>query len=56
MVKKETCPVCQGNRVVAVERRPGAREWRPCYECHGAGYRVRVVPGAGLPGGITGRH
>ncbi len=47
MVKKETCPVCKGNKVVEVEPRPGSKDWRPCHGCNGAGYQVRVVHGLG---------
>jgi len=43
MVTKQTCTVCKGNRVVAVELRPGSKDWRPCHGCNGAGYQVRVV-------------
>lgn len=49
MVRKETCPVCRGNKVISVESRAGAGNWRPCHGCNGAGYRVRVTPGGGLP-------
>ncbi len=56
MVRKETCPVCKGNKMVAVERRPGTPEWRHCPGCNGSGYQVRVVHGAGLPGGLAGRY
>ena len=49
VVKKETCPVCKGNKVVSVERQSGAKEWRPCHGCNGTGYTVRLVPGTGLP-------
>ena len=56
MVRKETCPVCKGNKVVAVEARPGTSEWRPCNGCNGSGYQVRVVHGIGATGMITGRY
>ena len=49
MVKKETCPVCKGNKVVSVERQDGTKDWRQCHGCNGSGYQVRVVPGTGLP-------
>jgi DnaJ-class molecular chaperone len=48
MVRKETCPVCKGNRVISVEPRPGAKEWRQCMGCNGTGYLVRIAPGRGL--------
>lgn len=47
MVKKETCPVCKGNKVVSIERRPGAHEWKPCPGCNGTGFQVRIMSGAG---------
>jgi len=50
MVRKETCPVCRGNRVITVEPRPGAKQWCPCNSCNGTGYLVRIVAGGGLPG------
>ncbi|MEA5074870.1 MAG: hypothetical protein VB139_00795 [Coriobacteriia bacterium] len=50
MVRKETCPVCRGNRVITVEPRPGIKEWRPCNGCNGTGYLVRISAGGGLPG------
>lgn len=43
MVKKETCPVCKGNKFVAIERKPGAKDWKPCHGCNGIGYQVRVM-------------
>ena len=49
MVKKETCPVCKGNKVVSVERQDGTKDWRQCQGCNGSGYQVRIVPGAGMP-------
>ncbi|MDP2299774.1 MAG: hypothetical protein Q8M55_03570 [Actinomycetota bacterium] len=55
MVRKETCPICKGNKVVAVEHQSDAKEWRSCNACNGSGYRVRIVHGAGLPAGLTGR-
>lgn len=47
MVKKETCPVCKGNKVVAAESRNGTKDWRACNECHGSGYQIKVVHGVG---------
>jgi DnaJ-class molecular chaperone len=55
MVRKETCPVCKGNKVIAVEFRRDATEWRSCNGCNGTGYQVRIVHGAGLPAGLIGR-
>lgn len=49
MVKKETCPVCKGNKVVDVEPRPGEKKWRSCPGCNGSGYKVRLVHAADLP-------
>lgn len=46
MVKKETCPVCKGNKYVEVERKPGIRDWRPCHSCNGTGYQVRLTNNA----------
>jgi len=43
MVRKETCPVCKGNKFVEIERKPGTKDWRPCQGCNGAGYQVRVT-------------
>lgn len=45
MVKRETCPVCRGNKVVSVERRPGACEWKSCPGCNGTGFQVRIMAG-----------
>lgn len=42
MVKKETCPVCKGNKFVEIERKPGSKDWRACHECNGSGYRIKV--------------
>lgn len=47
VVKKETCPACKGNKVVATESRSGTRDWRTCSECHGSGYHIKVVHGIG---------
>lgn len=55
MVRKETCPVCRGNRVVSIDRPTGRSEWRPCNGCNGTGYQVKVVHGGGLPSGFAGR-
>jgi DnaJ-class molecular chaperone len=49
VVKKETCPVCKGNKVVAIEKREGSKNWRQCNGCNGAGYQVRVIHNAGFP-------
>ncbi|MBN2848736.1 MAG: hypothetical protein JXP72_09875 [Coriobacteriia bacterium] len=58
MVKKETCPVCKGNKVMPVESQPGHKEWRPCNGCSGSGFQVRVVHGmgVGIPSGFSGRY
>ena len=56
MVRKETCPMCKGNKVVAVERTSGSKDWRPCNGCNGAGYRVQVVHGSGCSTGLPGRY
>jgi len=42
MVKKEICPVCKGNKVVAVDGEKG-KTHRSCPGCNGAGYKVSVV-------------
>ncbi len=47
MVKKETCPACKGNKVVAAEARNGTKDWHTCTECHGSGYHIKVVDGIG---------
>jgi DnaJ-class molecular chaperone len=49
VVRKETCPVCKGNKVVSIERSDGRADWRTCQGCNGTGFQVRVVHGAGLP-------
>lgn len=46
MVRKETCPVCKGNKVIEVEPRPGSKDWRTCNGCNGSGYQVRMVHGS----------
>jgi len=46
MVKKETCPVCKGNKVIAVPRPTGKDEWRACPGCNGNGYQVRSISGS----------
>ncbi len=48
MVKKETCPACKGNKVVAAASPNGAKDWRTCNECHGSGYHIKVVHGVGF--------
>jgi len=45
MVRKETCPVCKGNKVVELEPRPGLKSLRTCNGCNGTGYQVRMVHG-----------
>lgn len=47
MVKKETCPVCKGNKVVATAPSVGASNWRTCNGCNGTGYQIRLVHGTG---------
>lgn len=42
MVRKETCPVCKGNKVVKIERPEGTTH-RSCPGCNGNGYKVSVV-------------
>ncbi|MBN2404511.1 MAG: hypothetical protein JXE06_02920 [Coriobacteriia bacterium] len=42
MVKKETCPVCKGNKIVKVEHASGESH-RSCPGCNGAGYKVSIV-------------
>lgn len=56
MVRKETCPLCKGNKVVAVERTGGSKDWRSCNACNGAGYRVQIVHGSGCTTGLSGRY
>lgn len=43
MVKKETCPVCKGNKFVEIQRTSGSKDWKRCHGCNGAGYQVRVT-------------
>jgi len=43
MVRKETCPVCKGNKVVAVTVNTGDKQHRTCPGCNGAGYQVKVT-------------
>lgn len=43
MVKKETCACCGGNKIVTVKTPEGTVSKRPCPECNGQGYKVRVV-------------
>jgi DnaJ-class molecular chaperone len=45
VVMKETCPVCKGNKYVAIERKTGSKDWRPCHGCNGSGYRIKVSTG-----------
>jgi DnaJ-class molecular chaperone len=47
MVKKESCPVCKGNKVVSIERTPGVSEWRSCPGCNGTGFQVRIAHSGG---------
>lgn len=42
MVKKETCPVCKGNKTVSVDSGAG-KTHRSCPGCNGNGYKVSVV-------------
>ncbi|MDI6900604.1 MAG: hypothetical protein QMC79_02790 [Anaerosomatales bacterium] len=42
MVKKETCPVCKGNKVVSVGRSDGRSTYRSCPGCNGNGYKVGI--------------
>ncbi|MDO8847052.1 MAG: hypothetical protein Q7W51_01510 [Coriobacteriia bacterium] len=47
MVKRETCPICKGNKVVESAAVSGSKDWRKCHACNGAGYQIRVVHGIG---------
>jgi DnaJ-class molecular chaperone len=42
MVKKETCPVCKGNKVVQVTVTAGDAKHRTCPGCNGVGYQVKM--------------
>jgi len=42
MVRKETCPVCKGNKVVRVTASTGTASHRPCPGCNGMGYQVKM--------------
>ncbi len=49
MVRKETCPVCKGNKVVSVtvsttgtNGTAGTSQHRTCPGCNGAGYQVKT--------------
>lgn len=43
MVKKETCPVCKGNKVVRIVASTGDAKHRTCPGCNGSGYQVKVA-------------
>ncbi len=43
MVRKETCPVCKGNKVVRVTASSGDAQHRPCPGCNGMGYQVKMT-------------
>lgn len=43
MVRKETCPVCKGNKVVVVTASTGTDKHRTCPGCNGAGYQVKIA-------------
>jgi len=43
MVRKETCPVCKGNKVVRVVVSAGTASHRQCPGCNGAGYQVKMT-------------
>lgn len=43
MVRKETCPKCKGNRLIAVAKAPRREAWIKCPACNGQGYRIRVT-------------
>ena len=42
MVSKERCPRCSGAKMEKIQLPDGRVEFRPCVECHGAGFRVRM--------------
>ncbi len=43
MVRKETCPQCNGNKLVPVTTTDGRSKNTACPSCGGNGYRVRVT-------------
>jgi DnaJ-class molecular chaperone len=47
MVRKETCPVCKGNKYISITRPEGTPSYRQCPACNGCGYRIRITHAAG---------
>lgn len=43
MVRKETCPRCNGNKVVPVTTSDGRSKHAQCPSCGGNGYQVRIT-------------
>jgi hypothetical protein len=43
MVRKEQCPQCKGNKVIAINKESGKDTWAKCPSCGGQGYRVRLL-------------
>ena len=43
MVGRQRCPRCEGAKVEKRELPDGRFEIKPCVECHGAGYVIRIV-------------
>lgn len=43
MVRKEECPTCKGNKIHRVRTAAGSLKPRPCPQCGGQGFKVRLV-------------
>jgi hypothetical protein len=43
MVRKETCPVCRGDRWLTVKDNTGKNIHRKCPGCGGQGFKVKLT-------------
>jgi len=43
MVRKEPCPHCKGNKVIAINKESGKDSWTKCPSCGGQGYKIRLL-------------
>lgn len=43
MVRKEECPQCKGDKLIAIVLTSGKDAWVKCPSCGGNGYKVRLM-------------
>jgi len=43
MVRKEQCPQCKGNKMIALNKQSDKGAWVKCPSCGGQGFKIRLL-------------